>query len=57
MKRGRGLNKKINPIKYERINKPKRRKRYSLEELIEGITPENNHDEIDPGIAVGNEVW
>ena len=67
-----GLNKmikaeKINPIKCGRIDtetidgtlriKPKRRKRYSLEELVEGITPENRHDEIDPGIAVGNEAW
>lgn len=39
------------------VIKPRSRKRYSLDELIEGITPENIHTEIDSGIAVGNEVW
>ena len=33
------------------------RRRYSLEELIEAMTPENVHTEIDTGVAVGNEVW
>lgn len=37
--------------------KPKLRRRYSLDELIEGITPENLHHEIDAGAAVGNEIW
>ena len=36
---------------------PKKRKRYSLDELLSQITPENSHDEIDSGVAVGNEVW
>lgn len=36
---------------------PITRRRYSLEELIEAITPENVHNEIDTGVAVGNEVW
>ncbi|MBV9389761.1 MAG: AbrB/MazE/SpoVT family DNA-binding domain-containing protein [Chroococcidiopsidaceae cyanobacterium CP_BM_ER_R8_30] len=39
------------------VMKPRSRKRYSLDELIKGITPENIHAEIDSGIAVGNEVW
>jgi antitoxin MazE len=39
------------------VIKPRNRKRYSLDELIEGITPENIHGEINSGIAVGNEVW
>ncbi|WP_066384397.1 MULTISPECIES: AbrB/MazE/SpoVT family DNA-binding domain-containing protein [unclassified Anabaena] len=39
------------------VIKPKTRKRYSLNELIDAITPENVHGEIDSGIAVGNEVW
>jgi antitoxin MazE len=34
-----------------------KRKRYSLDELIKEITPENLHTEINSGIAVGNEVW
>ncbi|MEG4391080.1 AbrB/MazE/SpoVT family DNA-binding domain-containing protein [Microcoleus sp. BROC3] len=33
------------------------RRRYSLEELIEAMTPENVHNEIDTGVAIGNEVW
>ncbi len=33
------------------------RRRYSLEELIEAMTPENVHTEIDSGVAIGNEVW
>jgi antitoxin MazE len=36
---------------------PKKGKRYSLSELVNQITPENSHDEIDSGVAVGNEVW
>ena len=39
------------------VIKPKKRKRYSLEELVNGITPENRHDYIDTGVSVGNEVW
>lgn len=39
------------------VMKPRSRKRYSLDELIKGITPENLHTEIDTGIAAGNEVW
>lgn len=36
---------------------PIARRRYSLEELVEAIAPENLHNEIDSGVAVGNEVW
>lgn len=32
-------------------------RQYSLEELVEPIAPENLHNEIDTGGAVGNEVW
>jgi uncharacterized protein (DUF433 family) len=33
-------------------------RQYSLEELVEPmIAPENLHNEIDSGVAVGNEVW
>lgn len=31
--------------------------RYRLEELVEGITSENRHDEVDWGPPVGEEVW
>ena len=30
---------------------------YTIEELLEGITPENRHPEISTGRPVGNEVW
>lgn len=36
---------------------PIKRKRYSLDELVEKITPDNLHDEIGGGVAMGNEVW
>lgn len=39
------------------VIKPRPRKRYSLEELITAITPENLHSEVETGVAVGNEVW
>jgi antitoxin MazE len=39
------------------VIKPRSQKRYSLDELIQGITPENLHAEIDSGIAIGNEIW
>lgn len=35
-----------------------RRKRcYTLDELVTGITPDNRHGEIDLGPPVGNEAW
>jgi antitoxin MazE len=40
------------------IPKPKRsRRRYTLEHLVAGITPENRHLELEWGPHVGNEVW
>jgi antitoxin MazE len=35
------------------VSKPK----YTLDELVAGITDENQHHEIDWGPPVGNEVW
>jgi antitoxin MazE len=32
-------------------------KKYELSDLLAGVTPENLHDEIDTGNAVGCEVW
>lgn len=34
-----------------------RKPRFTLEELLEGITEENRHGEVDFGPAVGGEVW
>ena len=39
------------------VIKPKRNGRYSLDELVQQITPENIHAEVDSSIAIGNEVW
>lgn len=35
----------------------RRKRRYSLNELVAGITPNNRHEEIDWGPPVGNEAW
>lgn len=40
------------------IAKAKRRgRRYTLEQLVAGITPENRHDALEWEPAVGNEAW
>jgi antitoxin MazE len=39
------------------IIKPRSRRRYSLEELVAAITPENLHSEVESGAATGNEAW
>ncbi len=41
------------------IARPKRRRlrRYTLEQLVARITPENRHRKIEWGPPVGNEVW
>lgn len=31
--------------------------RFTLEDLLAGVTPENIHEETDTGPAVGKEVW
>jgi antitoxin MazE len=40
------------------IAKPRRRRRrYTLERLVAGITPANRHRELEWGPPVGSEVW
>ena len=39
------------------IVKPIKESKYTLEELLEGITDENLHGEVDWGPPVGKEVW
>ena len=34
-----------------------RKKKLSLEELLEGITQDNLHQEIDLGLPMGRELW
>ena len=36
---------------------PSRPAKYSLEQLLAGMTAENIHAEVDTGNAVGKEVW
>ena len=40
------------------LAKPRRRqRRYTLEQLVAGIRPENRHSELEWGPPVGNEAW
>ncbi len=39
-----------------KLVKPKKRKGYTLEELLKGVTPETVHPEVDWGPDVGREV-
>ncbi|MBX9256806.1 AbrB/MazE/SpoVT family DNA-binding domain-containing protein [Desmonostoc muscorum CCALA 125] len=36
---------------------PQKRKKYTLDELLEGMTPDKFHPEFDTGNTVGNEDW
>jgi len=36
---------------------PHRRKKYMLDELLDGMTSDNLHAEVSTGISVGNEAW
>jgi antitoxin MazE len=38
------------------VIRPVRRKRYTLDELLKDVTPENRHDEVDTGYSVGREI-
>ncbi|HVO44640.1 MAG TPA: AbrB/MazE/SpoVT family DNA-binding domain-containing protein [Aggregatilineales bacterium] len=36
---------------------PRKTQTFSLDKLLNGITPENRHDEWDTGPTTGDEVW
>jgi antitoxin MazE len=36
---------------------PVPKKKYTLDELLAGVTNENRHDEVDTGVSVGREMW
>jgi antitoxin MazE len=40
-----------------KLAKAKKRRRYSLEMLVDEITEENRHSETEWGPPVGNEIW
>ena len=44
-------------VEKHRLVVKKAKPRYSLNELVTKITPENLHAETDTGPAVGNEYW
>jgi antitoxin MazE len=46
-----------NGVLVVKVAKPKKRRRYSLERLVNGITEENRHAEVDWGAPVGDEAW
>ena len=39
------------------VVRPVRPKAYRLKDLLEGVTKDNLHEEIDTGEAVGRETW
>ena len=39
------------------VIEPAKKKSFDLGELVREITPENRHDAVDFGTAVGNEAW
>ena len=41
----------------EIVRSQRRKRRYRLDELVAGITPDNRHEEMDWGPPIGNEVW
>jgi len=40
-----------------KVARPKKRRRYDLEHLINGITEENRHLAFDWGPSIGKEIW
>ena len=39
------------------VIRPVRAERYRLQDLLDGVTDENRHEEISTGDAVGREAW
>ena len=46
-----------NGVLVVKVAKRRKRRRYNLENLLNAITEENRHPEIEWGPAVGTEVW
>ena len=43
-------------LRVRKATSPKRKRRYTFEELMAGVTPENIHPEVDMGSPVGDEA-
>ena len=39
------------------VIQPEHRQKYTLDELLDGMTPENCHSEVEMGEPIGNEIW
>jgi len=39
------------------VTRRRRKRRYAIDELVAGITPDNRHEEIGWGPPLGNEAW
>jgi len=46
-----------NGVLIVKVAEPRKRRRYNLEHLINGIAEENRQPEIDWGRPLGNEIW
>ena len=47
----------LSKVKGKLVVTPVKKHRYTLDELVSGITDENRHGEVDFGPPVGGEVW
>ncbi len=52
-----GTNVTLTVVDGNLVIQPIQRKKYTLDELLEGMTPENCHREVEMGEPVGNEIW
>lgn len=52
-----GTNVTLTVVDGNLVIQPVPRKRYTLDELLEGMTPDNCHAEVEMGKPVGNEIW
>lgn len=58
LKLAEGSSISIDVVEQNIIIKPiNQQKKYTLEELLEGMTPEHFHAETNTGLTVGNEQW
>jgi len=52
-----GMQVEVSIVDGKLVIQPEQRKKYTLDELLEGMTAEHCHAEVEMGAPVGNEVW
>jgi antitoxin MazE len=52
-----GMQVGISVVDGKLVIQPEHRRKYTLDELLDGMTPENCHLEVGMGEPVGNEIW